>query len=62
MQSLRKVVVVSLVWAVALISSSYFLRGAAIGEWVDAFLYLAAGVWVTSTWLGRRIPGCRTQG
>jgi peroxiredoxin len=59
MRSLSLVVVLSLLWALALVGSSFFLKGFAIGEWVDALLYLSAGVWVTSFWLrGRPISRC----
>lgn len=58
MRSLSTVVAVSLLWALALIGSSFFLKGLAIGEWVDAALYLGAGVWATSVWLRRRVSPC----
>jgi len=44
----------TLLWAFALIASSYFLKGRAVGEWVDASLYLAAGLWLGASIL--RIP------
>ena len=47
MQSLGKVVLLSLLWASALIASAYFLKGLAIGDWVDSLLYLAAGAFVS---------------
>ena len=53
MRSLSNVIAVSLLWALALIASSFFLKGFAIGEWADAVLYLGAGVWVSSVWLRR---------
>ena len=46
------VVGLSLLWALALVSSSFFLKGVALGEWVDSLLYLSAGVWL-STYLLR---------
>ncbi|HET7614829.1 MAG TPA: hypothetical protein VFK26_12990 [Gemmatimonadaceae bacterium] len=58
MRSLSNMIAVSLFWALALIGSSLFLKGFAIGEWVDAALYLTAGVWVSSVWL-RRPMSCR---
>ena len=48
------VVALTLLWAFALIASSYFLKGRAVGEWVDASLYLAAGLWLGASVL--RIP------
>ena len=33
-------------WAGALVASSYFGRGHAVGTWVDAALYTLAGVWL----------------
>jgi hypothetical protein len=41
------VVILTLLWSSALVASSYFLKGLAIGDWVDAMLYLGAGVWLT---------------
>jgi len=58
MRSLSLVVALSLVWALTLVGSSLFLQGVAIGEWVDALLYLIAGVWVTAFWLRRPIDRC----
>jgi hypothetical protein len=58
MKSLSTVVTLSLLWALALIGSSFFLKGFAIGEWVDALLYLIAGVWVSSHWLRRPDSRC----
>ena len=55
MKSIRAVILVSLIWAFALIASSYFLKGLAIGDWVDAILYLGVGVWF-GTWILR--PAC----
>ena len=47
MRSFRMVVILTLLWSAALIASSFFLKGLAIGDWVDAMLYLGAGVWLT---------------
>lgn len=60
--SLPALVVISLLWALALIASSYFLKGYAAGEWVDAMLYLAAGVWIADV-LGRpgRVRGATSR-
>ncbi|HZJ00926.1 MAG TPA: hypothetical protein VFD22_09730 [Gemmatimonadaceae bacterium] len=58
MRSKSMVVALSLIWALALVSSSFFLKGLAIGEWVDALLYLIVGVWVTSSWLRRPAVSC----
>lgn len=58
MKSLSTVVTFSLLWALALVGSSFFLKGLAIGEWLDALLYLGAGVWVTVSWLRRPIHRC----
>ena len=58
MKSLSTVVAFSLLWALALVGSSFLLKGLAIGEWVDALLYLSAGVWVTAFWLRRPIYRC----
>jgi peroxiredoxin len=58
MRSLSTVVALSLLWALALVGSSFFLKGVAFGEWVDALLYLSAGVWVSSLWLRPSISRC----
>ncbi len=54
----RSLIVVSLLWSAMLIASSYFLRGFAAGEWVDAILYLSAGVWFSTYLLRRRSAQC----
>ena len=46
--------VMATVWAVMLILSSWLLRGNSAGDWVDAVLYLVAGVWLASTSTMRR--------
>jgi hypothetical protein len=58
MQSLRNVILVSLLWASALIASSFFLKGLTIGDWVDSLLYLGAGVWISPYLLQRRSARC----
>ena len=58
MRSVSMVIAFSLLWALALVGSSFFLKGLAIGEWVDALLYLGVGVWVTSSWLRRPAISC----
>ena len=45
MRSFPRLLMYALLWALAIIASSYFLRGRAAGDWVDAFLYLGAGLW-----------------
>jgi len=57
MRSMVVVVMAALLWSVALVASSFFLRGVAIGDWVDAMLYLAAGVWL-SAYISRRRMRC----
>jgi len=39
-------------WGLMLVLSSWLLRGTHGGDWVDAALYLAAGVWLASA-MGR---------
>lgn len=58
MRSPSIVVALSLAWALALVGSSFFLQGFAVGEWIDALLYLSAGVWVTAFWLRRPLYRC----
>jgi peroxiredoxin len=58
MRSLSTVVALSLLWALALVGSSFFLKGFAIGDWVDALLYLSAGVWASTFWLRRPVSRC----
>ena len=57
-QPFRRVVVWSLVWALALVGSSFLLRGLAIGDWVDALLYLSAGVAVSGYVMRRPNSRC----
>jgi hypothetical protein len=57
MRSFPMIVLSALLWSAALIASSFFLKGFAIGDWVDAMLYLGAGVWLTS-YMSRRRVGC----
>ena len=40
---------VATIWAIMLVLSSWLFRGTHAGDWVDAALYIAAGVWLTST-------------
>ena len=40
--------VAATLWALLLVLSSWRLRGTRSGDWVDAALYLAAGVWLVS--------------
>jgi hypothetical protein len=42
-----RMIVAALLFAAALIASSYFLRGWAGGDWVDAAVYLGLGGWLT---------------
>jgi hypothetical protein len=49
------IVMSTLLWSAALAASSFFLKGLAIGDWVDATLYLGAGVWLTVYMSGRRV-------
>ena len=51
-RSLSHPYVLATLWAVMLVLSSWMLRGSRAGDWVDAALYLAAGVWLAST-MGR---------
>jgi hypothetical protein len=37
---------ISAVIAMALLGSSYFLKGLPVGQWVDAFLYVLLGAFV----------------
>ena len=39
---------IATLWALMLVLSSWLFRGTHGGDWVDAALYLAAGVWLTS--------------
>lgn len=48
-RSLSHPYVLSTFWALMLILSSWLLRGTRTGDWVDAGLYLIAGVWLAST-------------
>ncbi|MEP7345499.1 MAG: hypothetical protein ABI877_09535 [Gemmatimonadaceae bacterium] len=52
------VVVFSLLWALALVGSSFFLKGLAIGGWIDSLLYLSAAVGVSGFVLSRPISRC----
>jgi len=45
MKSFRLLVGLSLLWALTLIAASYFLRGTPGADWVDALLYIGAGLW-----------------
>ena len=47
-RQLRHPYVIATLWALSLILSSWFLRGTHGGDWVDAALYLAAGVWLAT--------------
>lgn len=58
MRSFASVVVFSLLWALALVGSSFFLKGLAIGDWIDSLLYLSAAVGVSSYVLRRPISRC----
>ena len=50
---------VSSLLAAALLCSSYFLKGQPVGEWVDAFLYVALGMFLLTLCIpqGRRAFG-----
>ncbi|MCC6678176.1 MAG: hypothetical protein IT436_13630 [Phycisphaerales bacterium] len=41
-----RMIFVAVLFASALIASSFLLRKSGAGEWVDAGLYLAAGCWL----------------
>jgi len=56
--SSRSPIVLSLLWAFALIASSYFLKGLAVGDWVDAGLYMIAAGLVGTWMFGRRRMQC----
>ena len=43
------------VWGVLLVLSSWLLRGTSSGEWVDATLYLAAGLWLANAMTRPRV-------
>ena len=47
-RSLSHPYVMATLWALMLILSSWLLRGTRTGDWVDAALYLAAGVWLAN--------------
>ena len=40
--------VIATLWALALVLSSWVFQNMRIGDWVNAALYLGAGVWLTS--------------
>jgi hypothetical protein len=42
-----RMILAAILFAIALIASSYFLRGQSIGDWVDAAIYIALGGWFT---------------
>jgi hypothetical protein len=46
-------IVVALLFAIALIASSFVLRQSATGDWVDAGVYLALGCWFAFEVAGR---------
>ena len=47
-RSLSHPYVIATLWAVMLVLCSWLLRGTRAGDWVDAALYLAAGVWLAT--------------
>jgi hypothetical protein len=57
MRSFPMAVISVLHWSAGLVASSVFLKGFAIGAWVDAALYLCAGVWLSAYVSVRRV-GC----
>jgi hypothetical protein len=60
MKQPTRMIVVALLFAAALIASSYFLRGQGIGSWVDSAIYIAFFSWLTSEWaIGPTRQPCR---
>ena len=58
MRSPSTVIVLSLLWALALVGSSFFLKGLGVGDWVDAGLYVVAGAWASTLVLRRPRSRC----